>query len=223
MGLTRLVTSMRTVRGMIAASTALVLLGAAVAAWAWPGHAAKLGIERLVGETHGSLSEDALRTVTAGMSPADLAIARRHDPFMKTPPRDGVDLASFDLLARPTLGLDASPDEAKRINALLPTDGAGMEAAKPFVLAAGTVERARAERCPTQAVYYEAATEPRDGQEGVAQVVLNRVRDPYLPNSVCAAWCSRAASSRSCATGPWPARRSPGRGSAPRTSLSITR
>ena len=61
-----------------------------------------------------------------------------------------------------------------------------METAKPFVLAAGTVERARAERCLTQAVYYEAATEPRDGQEGVAQVVLNRVRDPYFPNSVCA-------------------------------------
>ena len=187
MGLTRLPKGMRTVRGMIAASTALVLLGAAVAAWAWPGHAAKLGVERIVAATHGSLSEDALRTYAAGMSAADLAVARRHDPFLKTPLKSGTDLASFDLLGRPDLGIDtASADEAKRINALLPTDNAAMETAKPFVIAAGTVERARAERCLTQAIYYEAATQPREGQEGVAQVVLNRVRDPYFPNSVCA-------------------------------------
>ena len=177
---------MRTLRGMIAASTALVLLGAAVAAWAWPGHASKLGLERLVAETHGDLSENALRTLTAGMTPADLAVARRHDPFVKTPPGGAIDLASFDLLGRPNLGFDpASADEAKRINALLPTNVAAMEAAKPFALAAGTVERARAERCLTQAVYYEAALEPREGQEGVAQVVLNRVRSPTFPNTVC--------------------------------------
>ena len=177
---------MRTLRGVIAASTALVLLGAAVAAWAWPGHAAKLGIERLVAETHGDLSETSLRTVTAGMTPADLAIARRHDPFVKTPPAGGTDLASFDLLGRPNLGFDpGSADEAMRINALLPANAAAMEPAKPFVLAAGTVDRARAERCLTQAVYYEAALEPREGQEGVAQVVLNRMRSPTFPNTVC--------------------------------------
>ncbi|HEY3815024.1 MAG TPA: cell wall hydrolase [Caulobacteraceae bacterium] len=182
----RLPKGMRTLRGVIAASTALVLMGAAVAAWAWPGHAAKLGIERLVAETHGSLSQDALNSVTAGMTPADLAIARRHDPFLKIVPRDGTDLASFDLKGRPDLGFDpSSPDEAMRINALLPNDTAALTAAKPFVLAAGTVERARAERCLTEAVYYEAATEPRDGQEGVAQVVINRTRSPTFPNSVC--------------------------------------
>ena len=195
---------MRTLRGLIAASTALVLLSAAVAAWAWPGHAAKLhaaqlSIERLAAQTHGSLSETALRGVAAGMTPADLAIARRHDPFVKAPRANGTDLASFDLLGRTrTSGsIPASPDEAMRINARLPSDGAAVETAKPFVLAAGTVERARAERCLTQAVYYEAATEPRDGQEGVAQVVLNRVRDPYFPPiSVCAVVRTRVASSR---------------------------
>ncbi|HWE46608.1 MAG TPA: cell wall hydrolase [Caulobacteraceae bacterium] len=188
MGIDRLPKGMRTVRGVIAASAALVLLGAAVAAWAWPGHAAKLDVQRIVAETHGSLNGDAFDHVTAGMTPADLAIARRHDPFLKTPPgAQGVDLASFDLKGRPDLGIDAtSPEEAMRINALLPADHAAMETAKPFVLAAGTVNRARAERCLTQAIYYEAATQPRDGQEGVAQVVLNRVRDPYFPNSVCA-------------------------------------
>ena len=45
--------------------------------------------------------------------------------------------------------------------------------------------RARALECLTSAIYYEAAQEPTDGQRAVAQVVLNRVRHPAFPNSVC--------------------------------------
>ena len=44
---------------------------------------------------------------------------------------------------------------------------------------------ATALRCLTQAVYYEAATEPLQGRRAVAQVVLNRMRHPAYPNSVC--------------------------------------
>jgi Cell Wall Hydrolase len=55
----------------------------------------------------------------------------------------------------------------------------------PFVLQAGEETRARALHCLTQAVYYEAATEPRAGQEAVAQVVLNRMKHPAFPKSVC--------------------------------------
>ena len=40
-------------------------------------------------------------------------------------------------------------------------------------------------KCLTQAIYYEAANEPELGKRGVAQVVLNRVRHPAYPNSVC--------------------------------------
>lgn len=39
--------------------------------------------------------------------------------------------------------------------------------------------------CLTAAVYYEAANEPITGQRAVAQVVLNRVRHPAFPNTVC--------------------------------------
>lgn len=39
--------------------------------------------------------------------------------------------------------------------------------------------------CLTAAVYYEARGETREGQAAVAQVVLNRVRDPGFPKSVC--------------------------------------
>jgi hypothetical protein len=43
----------------------------------------------------------------------------------------------------------------------------------------------RAAECLTAAVYYEARSEPVDGQRAVAQVVLNRVRDRAFPHSVC--------------------------------------
>jgi hypothetical protein len=39
--------------------------------------------------------------------------------------------------------------------------------------------------CLTQAIYYEAALEPTEGQQAVAQTVLNRVRHPDFPKSVC--------------------------------------
>lgn len=40
-------------------------------------------------------------------------------------------------------------------------------------------------RCLTQAIYYEAANEPDLGKRAVAQVVINRLRHPAYPNSVC--------------------------------------
>ncbi len=39
--------------------------------------------------------------------------------------------------------------------------------------------------CLAAAIYYEAGTEPRAGQEAVAQVVLNRVADPRYPDTIC--------------------------------------
>ncbi len=43
----------------------------------------------------------------------------------------------------------------------------------------------RAQLCLTTAIYYEAASESDEGQRAVAQVVLNRVRHPAYPNTVC--------------------------------------
>jgi spore germination cell wall hydrolase CwlJ-like protein len=58
--------------------------------------------------------------------------------------------------------------------------------APPFYLEAATpAEATRAVRCLTDAIYYEAASEPEEGQRAVAQVILNRVRDPHFPKSVC--------------------------------------
>jgi Cell Wall Hydrolase len=45
--------------------------------------------------------------------------------------------------------------------------------------------RAKAEKCLTAAIYFEARGEPVRGQIAVAQVVMNRVFSGYYPNSVC--------------------------------------
>jgi spore germination cell wall hydrolase CwlJ-like protein len=46
--------------------------------------------------------------------------------------------------------------------------------------------------CLTQAVYYEARGETPSGQAAVAQVVLNRVRHPAFPKTICAVVFQRA-------------------------------
>jgi spore germination cell wall hydrolase CwlJ-like protein len=59
-------------------------------------------------------------------------------------------------------------------------------AAPPFLVQPRTTDdAARALDCLTAAVYYEARSQSLDGQRAVAQVVLNRVRDPAFPASVC--------------------------------------
>ncbi|KQT32900.1 hypothetical protein ASG29_08790 [Sphingomonas sp. Leaf412] len=47
------------------------------------------------------------------------------------------------------------------------------------------VDRGRALDCLATAVYYEAASESDAGQQAVAQVVLNRVRHPAFPATIC--------------------------------------
>jgi hypothetical protein len=61
----------------------------------------------------------------------------------------------------------------------------GSGAAEPFVASRDPDARGRSLLCLTQAIYYEARGESEDGQRAVAQVVLNRVRHPSYPNSVC--------------------------------------
>jgi spore germination cell wall hydrolase CwlJ-like protein len=46
-------------------------------------------------------------------------------------------------------------------------------------------ERAKAEHCLAQAVYFEARDQPYKGQVAVAQVVINRVFSPFYPKTVC--------------------------------------
>ena len=60
------------------------------------------------------------------------------------------------------------------------------EAAEPFVVGnRSQADLAASLQCLTAAVYYEARSESFEGQRAVAQVVLNRVRHPAFPKSVC--------------------------------------
>lgn len=47
------------------------------------------------------------------------------------------------------------------------------------------IDTSRAQQCLTSAIYYEAGLEPDAGQKAVAQVILNRVRHPSYPGTVC--------------------------------------
>ncbi|QDP19350.1 cell wall hydrolase [Sphingomonas xanthus] len=77
-------------------------------------------------------------------------------------------------------------DDARLINASMPFSGGAIAAARPFDLSgADPLDRRRALLCMTQAIYYEAGFEPADGRRAVAQVVLNRMRHPAFPKSVC--------------------------------------
>lgn len=108
-------------------------------------------------------------------------------PSMTSP---GIDLGKGS--ATPIGSFDArdikplSAPEAIAINAAIPVvSGAGPES-RPFVIgSAKTVFRANALQCLTAALYYEAGSEPDDGQRAVAQVILNRMRHPAYPASVC--------------------------------------
>jgi hypothetical protein len=59
------------------------------------------------------------------------------------------------------------------------------DAARPLIARGSSLDQGRALQCLTQAIYYEAASEPDAGQRAVAQVVLNRVAHPAYPDTVC--------------------------------------
>ncbi|MFN3728067.1 MAG: cell wall hydrolase [Allosphingosinicella sp.] len=78
-----------------------------------------------------------------------------------------------------------SAEDAQKANAEIPVASGPNPAAAAFRLTNDEVARMRSIDCLTAAIYYEAALEPVDGQRAVAQVVLNRVRHPAYPSTVC--------------------------------------
>ena len=130
----------------------------------------------------------ALRRVVADMDPAMLALARRHDPFQRRKDFWGrvEGWETYELSKLPTLGFGAfTAADARIINALKPAGREPPKPARPFRLRGAAEDRAQAMECLTQAIYYEAAREPLSGQQAVAQTVLNRLRHPAYPKSVC--------------------------------------
>ena len=140
-----------------------------------------------IAEVAQTLTARGLARLESGMGAGAIKLATRFDPKPHS-----------DAWGRPdgwtTLNLANAPlfpfgqltsADAAQLNAVLPIDDADFAPAQPFILRAEGPERDRAVLCMTQAIYYEAALEPTVGQQAVAQTVLNRVRHPDFPKSVC--------------------------------------
>jgi spore germination cell wall hydrolase CwlJ-like protein len=79
-----------------------------------------------------------------------------------------------------------TPLDAEAINAAIPiAAGPNPRPASVVFRAQSGWDQQRSLQCLAEAVYYEARSEGEDGQRAVAQVVLNRVRHPAFPKSVC--------------------------------------
>ena len=169
-------------RAGVAAALAILALCACAPAST---HAPAAGARALAAR---GLSDAALIGATAGFDPAIRELARRHDPGLRRPDLwdRPVGWGDLDLRKAPDLGIPLErADVAEAINRLRPFAGLPIRPMRPFVLQADADDRARALRCMTQAIYYEAAREPLRGQQAVAQVVLNRLRHPAYPKSIC--------------------------------------
>ncbi len=80
--------------------------------------------------------------------------------------------------------VDLAPDDARTINAAVPFSAAPNPAARPFYIADSGIAAARAIDCLATAVLYEAGDDTT-GQRAVAQVIINRVRHPAFPKTIC--------------------------------------
>lgn len=98
--------------------------------------------------------------------------ARRVVPAAEVPP---VEPVTFVALA---------PDDARAFNASVPFVTGAIPPARAFRFAGTPDDRARATDCLAAAVMYEAGDDTT-GEAAVAQVILNRLRHPAFPKTVC--------------------------------------
>lgn len=87
-------------------------------------------------------------------------------------------------MAEPASLMPVDPDAARAINAAVPFSPLPNPAARPFRFSGGDADRTRAADCMAAALWYEAGDDAK-GEAAVAQVVLNRVRHPAFPKTVC--------------------------------------
>jgi spore germination cell wall hydrolase CwlJ-like protein len=84
----------------------------------------------------------------------------------------------------PTAFQNLAPTDARSFNATIPFSTAPNPAARPFRIFGSPEDQARAVDCLAAAAIYEAGDDAK-GEQAVAQVVLNRVRHPAFPHTVC--------------------------------------
>lgn len=92
---------------------------------------------------------------------------------------------------------DLTPEDARSFNAGVPFVRGPHPAARPFTFVGDEAQRARATDCLAAAAWYEAGDDPV-GQRAVVQVVLNRLRHPAFPKTVCGVVFQGAERSTGC-------------------------
>lgn len=145
-----------------------------------------------------------------GLLRSAFRLRERAHTLLRTYPREAIGLGVFGFVSAVTLGSLAipnpatgpgahaappappplilqpvAPQQALQVNANIPLTGGPNPAAATFVFKGSDAARTQALNCLASAVYYEAGNQDIDGERAVAQVVLNRVRHPAFPNSVC--------------------------------------
>jgi spore germination cell wall hydrolase CwlJ-like protein len=104
--------------------------------------------------------------------PPKVVISTRVVPKTELPPVEPVVLQAVN------------PDDARSINAAIPFSTEPNPAARGFIVTGSADSQLRAVDCLAAAVYYEAGDDAV-GQRAVAQVILNRMRHPAFPKTVC--------------------------------------
>lgn len=157
-------------------------------------------VSKLADAAATGFSQDTLREM-ARSDPGALAVALRYDPHLMTGYAQRERQAT-EQTAQLVAKLDeraADVDQratraAMFMRASLTADY--NPAARPYL--SGALDQSRQLDCLSQAVYYEARGETPAGQAAVAQVVLNRVRHPAFPKSICAVVFQGAQAGRGC-------------------------
>ena len=174
-------------RALVAAVVVGVLVGFSVGGAYWAGGMAQAAttharVTRLAMAADGDYSDAAFQEAAARMEPGALAIAQQHDPYTTAGAAQRDRQAS--LLAVRLVRLDDHRGSSGGLLLRASLGGQFNPAAAPFRMT-GALDSARDLDCLTSAVYYEARGESAAGQAAVAQVVLNRVRHPAFPKTIC--------------------------------------
>jgi spore germination cell wall hydrolase CwlJ-like protein len=101
-----------------------------------------------------------------------VVISKRIVPQAELPPVEPVQLQAL------------APEDAKAVNDSIPFSFAPNPAARPFKVSGTPDSQARAIDCLAASLYYEAGDDGT-GQKAVAQVIINRMRHPAFPKTIC--------------------------------------
>jgi spore germination cell wall hydrolase CwlJ-like protein len=145
-------------------------------------------VARLAEGASGNFSDAAMLSASTRMDPGALAVAKRHDPYLFAA-AERSDRQTQQLAARlDSANSNLLPGQSGRTGPLMLRASFGsafnVAGASPFQLG-NALESSRELECLADAVYYEARGETPSGQAAVAQVVMNRVRHPAFPKSIC--------------------------------------